>query len=83
MVVMGKLSEKKFFAKLNSNMSQTCLDLAVDLIDAGYRTEAMDLLCALNGEGITVIVATHDAQVMSRCKRSVRISDGVATAEPV
>ena len=43
----------------------------------------MDLLCALNGEGITVIVATHDAQVMSRCKRSVRISDGVATAEPV
>ena len=47
MVVMGKLSEKKFFAKLYSNKSQTCLDLAVDLIDAGYRAEAMDLLRAL------------------------------------
>lgn len=52
-------------------------------LDSKTGAAIMDLLCALNGEGITVIVATHDAQVMSRCKRSVRISDGVATAEPV
>ena len=44
---MGKLSEKKFFEKLNSNKSQTCLDIAVDLIDSGYSKEAMDLLSAL------------------------------------
>ena len=52
-------------------------------LDSKTGAAIMDLLCTLNGEGITVIVATHDAQVMSRCKRSVRISDGVATAEPV
>lgn len=52
-------------------------------LDSKTGAAIMDLLCALNSEGITVIVATHDAQVMSRCKRSVRISDGVATAEPV
>jgi len=52
-------------------------------LDSKTGAAIMDLLCALNVEGITVIVATHDAQVMSRCKRSVRISDGVATAEPV
>ena len=52
-------------------------------LDSKTGAAIMDLLCALNGEGITVIVATHDAQVMSRCKRSVHISDGVATAEPV
>ena len=52
-------------------------------LDSKTGAAIMDLLCALKGEGITVIVATHDAQVMSRCKRSVRISDGVATAEPV
>ncbi len=47
LVVMGKLSEKKFFEKLNSNKSQTCLDIAVDMIDSGYSKEAMDLLSAL------------------------------------
>lgn len=52
-------------------------------LDSETGTAIMDLLCALNAEGITVIVATHDAQVMSRCKRSVRISDGVALTEPV
>ena len=52
-------------------------------LDSKTGAAIMDLLCTLNGEGITVIVATHDAQVMSRCKRSVRISDGVATAEQV
>ena len=52
-------------------------------LDSETGTAIMDLLCALNAEGITVIVATHDAQVMSRCKRSVRISDGAASSEPV
>ncbi len=47
LVVTGKSSMKKFFEKLDSNMSQTCLDLAVDLCDAGYAEEANALLEAL------------------------------------
>lgn len=47
MVIMGEMTEGDFFGKMGSNISQTCLDLAVDMIDAGYGKEAMELLCAV------------------------------------
>ncbi|MBQ4599464.1 MAG: DUF5107 domain-containing protein [Clostridia bacterium] len=45
LVVMGEMSKDDFYGKLNSNMSQTCLDLATDMMDAGFNAEAKELLC--------------------------------------
>ncbi len=47
LVVIGESTMAQFFEKLHSNMSQTCLDLAGDLQDAGYAKEAGALLSAL------------------------------------
>ena len=44
LVVMGEMSKDDFYGKLNSNMCQTCLDLATDMMDAGFNDEAMDML---------------------------------------
>lgn len=47
MVIMGEMTEDEFFGKMCSSISQTCLDLAVDMIDAGYSKEALEMLRAV------------------------------------
>ena len=44
LVVMGEMSKDEFYGKMASNMSQTCLDLATDMMDAGFDAEAKELL---------------------------------------
>ena len=44
LVVAGKMSEADFFAKLHSSPSQTCLDLAFDLLSGGFDAEAEAML---------------------------------------
>lgn len=43
----GMITEEEFYGKLFSNPSQTCLDLAFDMISAGFCEEAEALLKAL------------------------------------
>lgn len=44
---LGKMTEKEFYAGLNSDPSQTCLDLAFNLCDAGPCDIAKELLKGL------------------------------------
>ncbi len=45
-------------------------------LDEATSTEILDLLVGLNADGITVVIATHDPLVSSRCHRVLRITDG-------
>jgi putative ABC transport system ATP-binding protein len=46
-------------------------------LDSKTGAEIMELLLELRGEhGMTVLVATHDQVIASRCDRIVRLKDG-------
>lgn len=45
-------------------------------LDSRTSREIMDLLTALNEEGRTIIVITHDVNVAGRAKRTISIRDG-------
>jgi putative ABC transport system ATP-binding protein len=46
-------------------------------LDSRTGAEIIDLLLGLRAEhGVTIVVATHDAQVAARCDRVVRLVDG-------
>ena len=46
-VLCGIISEEEFYAKLYSNPSQTCLDIAFDMLAAGFDDEVRTLLSNL------------------------------------
>ena len=46
-------------------------------LDSASTAAVLDVFDELHADGITVAVITHDVQVSSRAKRSVRIVDGV------
>lgn len=45
-------------------------------LDSGTSQEIMELLKRLNGEGKTIIIATHDYLVAEYCNRIIRLQDG-------
>ncbi len=45
-------------------------------LDSASGAEVIDILEALNGEGITLIVVTHDADIGRRARRRLRMVDG-------
>ena len=45
-------------------------------LDSKMGMQIMELLTALNKEGITVVVVTHDHTVASYAKRIITMSDG-------
>lgn len=46
-VLCGMMTEADFYGKLNSNPSQTCLDIAFDMLAAGFEDETKALLSNL------------------------------------
>ncbi|MBS3957558.1 MAG: ABC transporter ATP-binding protein [Clostridiales bacterium] len=50
-------------------------------LDSVTGTAVMDLLARLNGEGRTILLITHEAQVAARAKRTVHIRDGLLFEE--
>ena len=46
-VVLGDMSEDEFFDKLHSDKCETCLDIGIDMLEAGYTDEAMAMFYAL------------------------------------
>jgi putative ABC transport system ATP-binding protein len=51
-------------------------------LDTVVGTQVLDLLFLLHREhGVTLIIATHDAAVASRCERVVTLSDGHIVAD--
>jgi putative ABC transport system ATP-binding protein len=45
-------------------------------LDDGSTASVLELLAELNGEGLTIVVATHDPRVASRAHRELAVSDG-------
>jgi putative ABC transport system ATP-binding protein len=45
-------------------------------LDTRMSLEIMDLLARLNGEGITVIIVTHEAQMAAYAERTIHFLDG-------
>jgi putative ABC transport system ATP-binding protein len=45
-------------------------------LDSETSRQIMDLFDAVNAEGITVIMVTHDAEVAARTRRTIRLKDG-------
>ncbi|MCA9300619.1 MAG: ABC transporter ATP-binding protein [Alphaproteobacteria bacterium] len=45
-------------------------------LDSVTSHEIMDLLKDVNGQGITVVIVTHETDVAAECSRTVRLVDG-------
>ena len=50
-------------------------------LDSKTSEEILNLFEELNHQGVTVIIVTHDNKVASRCRRILRMSDGVVSEE--
>lgn len=48
-------------------------------LDSKTTQEIMDILCQANGEGKTILIATHDSEVANRCGRLIHMEDGRLT----
>ncbi len=52
-------------------------------IDSQASAEVMNLLLDLHGEGRTIVVITHEAEVAATAGRTVRMRDGAIVGDPV
>jgi phosphonate transport system ATP-binding protein len=50
-------------------------------LDSKVGTEILDIFDALNREGVTMVVVTHDENVARRAKRMIRMKDGTKVAD--
>ena len=50
-------------------------------LDSRTSEEILRLFQDLNKQGVTVIIVTHDNHVAKSCRRIIRMSDGIITAE--
>lgn len=51
-------------------------------LDRANADAIMSAISALNEQGRTIVVVTHDASVARRCRRRLSVSDGVVTELP-
>lgn len=52
-------------------------------LDSKTGADVMNLFLALNAEGCTIIMVTHDDQVAQLCQRRITIADGSIIAESI
>ena len=46
-------------------------------LDSATSEEVMGLLKELNGDGMTMVVVTHEAEIAAECQRTIRLRDGL------
>ncbi|WP_018140143.1 MULTISPECIES: ABC transporter ATP-binding protein [unclassified Thioalkalivibrio] len=62
---------------LVGNPSVVLADEPTGALDSSVGREIMDLFHELNGEGVTVVIITHDPAIARECPRQLVIRDGV------
>lgn len=50
-------------------------------LDVQTSSQIMDLFEKINREGKTVVIVTHDMNIAERCKRIVKIQDGICVSQ--
>ena len=50
-------------------------------LDSTTSEEVMSLLKELNGDGMTMVVVTHEAEIAAECQRTIRLRDGLVESE--
>jgi putative ABC transport system ATP-binding protein len=50
-------------------------------LDSEMAAAVMDLLCELHGEGLTLVLVTHDPTVAARADRLITVKDGEVVAD--
>jgi putative ABC transport system ATP-binding protein len=71
--------QKQRVAIARALVSQPRLILADEptgALDSKTSDEIMELIKAVNAEGITVVVVTHESDIAAQCGRTVRLHDG-------
>ena len=61
---------------LVNNPKLLLADEPTGALDSKTSADIMDLLCELNGQGITIVVVTHDAGVAKYARRRIQFGDG-------
>ncbi len=62
---------------LITNPSLFLADEPTGALDSTTSREVMEVFQKLNDSGMTVVIVTHDPGVAAKCKRTIRICDGV------
>ncbi len=50
-------------------------------LDSKSGTEIMDIFRAMHGQGLTIVMVTHDPDIAMQCKRVIHIRDGQVTSD--
>lgn len=80
--ISGGQSQRTAIARALVNDPQIILaDEPTGALDSKTGQEVIDLFEKLNKEGKTIIIVTHDLNIAKRCKRIVRIEDGMIKDE--
>ncbi len=66
---------------LVNNPKLILADEPTGALDSKTSEEILNLFKELNSQGVTIIIVTHDNHIASRCKRILRMSDGIIREE--
>lgn len=78
----GGQQQRVSLARALMNGGQLILaDEPTGALDSRTGREVMDLLHALNAQGHTIILVTHDSEIAAQARRVVRLADGVVVSD--
>lgn len=78
----GGQKQRVAIARALANQPSILLaDEPTGALDSSTGREIMDVFHALNEQGVTVILITHDADVAAHAQRVIRLADGEVVAE--